>query len=78
METPDLASVIHNMTIIALLGLQCVFLPRGGQRLTAISYVCTAFFIFAPLLTLPFALAGYLNWLAFVHVFSYIKIGTMK
>jgi len=74
-ETPDLASVIHNMTIIFLLGLQCVFLPRGGQKLTAISYVCSAFFVFAPLLTLPFALAGYLNWLAFVHVFSYIKIG---
>lgn len=74
-EIPDLASVLHNMALIVLLGLQCVFLPRGGQRLTLISYVCTTAFFLAPLSALPFAFTGYINWLSFVHVFSYIKIG---
>ena len=74
-EIPDLASVLHNMVIIALLGLQCLFLPRGGQRLTPVSYVCTAAFFAGPLIALPIALTGQINWLAYVHVFSYIKIG---
>lgn len=74
-EVPDLASVIHNMAIIFLIGFQTAIMPRGGQKLTPVSYVCTAFFVLAPLLTLPFAIAGLLNWLSFVHVFSYIKIG---
>jgi len=74
-EVPDLASVIHNMTIIALLGLQCLILPRGGQRLTPISYVCSVAFVAAPVLALPIALTGNINWLTYIHVFSYIKIG---
>jgi len=74
-EIPDLASVLHNMTIIFLLGLQCLFLPRGGQRLTIVSYVCTACFVLAPLIALPIALSGNMRWLGYIHVFSYIKIG---
>lgn len=74
-EIPDLASVLHNTVIIASLGLQCLFLPRAGQRLTPVSYVCTAAFFLAPLLALPFAAVGTINWLSFIHVFSYIKIG---
>ena len=63
------------MAIISLLGLQCVFLPRGGQRLTPVSYFCTAAFFVGPLIALPIKLAGGISWLGFVHVYSYIKIG---
>merc|ERR1712142_951447 len=74
-EIPDLASVLHNMAIISLLGLQCVFLPRGGQRLTPVSYFCTVAFFVGPLIALPIKLAGGISWLGFIHVYSYIKIG---
>jgi len=74
-EISDLASVIHNLIIISCLALQCVFLPRGGQKLSIVSWVCLGAFISAPLISLPFAATDTMNWLDFVHVFSYIKIG---
>jgi len=74
-EIPDLASVLHNLVVISLLGLQCLVLPREGQKLGLVSWIALGATILAPLVSLPFAFGGLMDWLAFVHVFSYLKIG---